>query len=92
LAWRAVPSLSRETRSIAILFGRKESARVRKKYPGVWLLSYHLLYRVIPKWAKQEPDARALGELQEEGAVELRRRRIHVRDPKELRCIADRER
>ena len=35
---------------------------------------------------------RALGRLQEEGAVELRRRRIHVRDPKGLRYLADRER
>jgi CRP/FNR family transcriptional regulator, cyclic AMP receptor protein len=35
---------------------------------------------------------RALGELQEEGALELKRRRIHVKDPEELRRIADRER
>jgi CRP/FNR family transcriptional regulator, cyclic AMP receptor protein len=35
---------------------------------------------------------RALGKLQEEGAVQLRRRRIHVGDPKGLRYLADQER
>jgi CRP-like cAMP-binding protein len=35
---------------------------------------------------------RALGALQEEGAVEMRQRIIHVKDPEELRRIADRER
>jgi CRP/FNR family transcriptional regulator, cyclic AMP receptor protein len=35
---------------------------------------------------------RALGRLQEEGAVELKRRRIHVRDPEALRRIAEQER
>jgi CRP/FNR family cyclic AMP-dependent transcriptional regulator len=35
---------------------------------------------------------RALGELQNEGDVQLRRRRIHVRDPMSLRYLADQER
>jgi hypothetical protein len=35
---------------------------------------------------------RALGSLQEEGAVELRQRIIHVRDREALRSIADQER
>ncbi len=35
---------------------------------------------------------RALGRLQDEGAVEVRRRRIHVRDPETLRRIAEQER
>jgi CRP/FNR family transcriptional regulator, cyclic AMP receptor protein len=35
---------------------------------------------------------RALRELQEEGAVELRRRRIHVKDPESLQRVADQER
>ena len=35
---------------------------------------------------------RALGELQNEGDEQLRRRRIHVRDPKGLRYLADQER
>jgi hypothetical protein len=35
---------------------------------------------------------RALGRLQEEGAVEMRRRRIHVRDPEALRRVADQRR
>jgi CRP-like cAMP-binding protein len=35
---------------------------------------------------------RALGELQEEGVVELLSRRIHVGDPEKLRRIAERER
>ncbi len=34
---------------------------------------------------------RALGRLQEEGAVEMRRRRIHVGDPEALRRLAERE-
>jgi CRP/FNR family transcriptional regulator len=34
---------------------------------------------------------RALGRLQDEGVVELKRRRIHVRDPEALLRIADRE-
>jgi CRP/FNR family cyclic AMP-dependent transcriptional regulator len=33
----------------------------------------------------------ALGRLQDEGAVELRRRRIHVRDPEALRRFAEQE-
>jgi CRP/FNR family transcriptional regulator len=35
---------------------------------------------------------RALGRLQDEGMVEVRRRRIHVRDPEALRRIAEQER
>ncbi len=35
---------------------------------------------------------RALGRLQEEGAVEMRRRRIHVGDPEALRRIGEQER
>jgi CRP/FNR family cyclic AMP-dependent transcriptional regulator len=35
---------------------------------------------------------RALGRLREEGAVVMRRRRIHVRDPEALRRIAEQER
>jgi DNA-binding transcriptional regulator YhcF (GntR family) len=35
---------------------------------------------------------RALGRLQEEGVVELRRRRIHVRDQEALQRIAEQER
>ena len=35
---------------------------------------------------------RALGKLQEEGAVEMRRRRIHVKDPESLQRVADQER
>jgi hypothetical protein len=35
--------------------------------------------------------SRAMRRLQEEGAVEMRRRRIHVRDPQALRRIAERE-
>jgi CRP/FNR family transcriptional regulator, cyclic AMP receptor protein len=35
---------------------------------------------------------RALGTLQEEGAAQLRRRRIHVKDPESLQRIADQER
>jgi CRP/FNR family transcriptional regulator len=35
---------------------------------------------------------RALGALQAEGAVEVRRRRIHVRDPEALRRVAEQER
>ncbi|HEV2742509.1 MAG TPA: Crp/Fnr family transcriptional regulator [Rubrobacter sp.] len=34
---------------------------------------------------------RALGRLQDEGMVEVRRRRIHVRDPEALRRLAERE-
>jgi CRP/FNR family transcriptional regulator, cyclic AMP receptor protein len=34
---------------------------------------------------------RALGRLQDEGMVEVRRRRIHVRDPEALRRIAEQE-
>jgi len=36
--------------------------------------------------------SRILGQLQNEGVVELRRRRIHVRGPKRLRRIAEQER
>jgi CRP/FNR family transcriptional regulator, cyclic AMP receptor protein len=35
---------------------------------------------------------RALGRLQDEGVVELKQRRIHVRDPGALRSLADQER
>jgi DNA-binding transcriptional regulator YhcF (GntR family) len=35
---------------------------------------------------------RALGRLQDEGVVELRRRRIHVRDQEALQRIAEQER
>jgi hypothetical protein len=36
--------------------------------------------------------SRAMRRLQEEGAVEVRRRRIHVGDPEALRRVADQER
>jgi CRP-like cAMP-binding protein len=35
---------------------------------------------------------RALGRLQEDGVVEVRRRRIRVRDPEALRRVAEQER
>ena len=35
---------------------------------------------------------RALGRLQEEGVMELRRRRIHIRDKEALQRIAEQER
>ena len=42
--------------------------------------------------AERPAVTRAFGRLQDEGAVELRRRRIYVRDPEALRLIAEQER
>jgi CRP/FNR family cyclic AMP-dependent transcriptional regulator len=42
--------------------------------------------------AERPAVTRAFGQLQDEGAVELRRRRIHVRDPEALRRVAEQER
>jgi DNA-binding transcriptional regulator YhcF (GntR family) len=42
--------------------------------------------------AERPAVTRAFGRLQDEGAVELRRRRIYVRDPEALRRIAEQER